>query len=275
MMLNRPRTLSEYTTHLQSAGKVSFTRAEAMRALQLNETAFQKSAKRLQNKKQLVSPRNGFYVIVPPQYLSWGAPPPAWYIDQLMQHEARPYYVGLLKAAELHGASHQAVMEFQIITNKQLPKIRVGRSMLAFYYRKDFPSVSEGLEAYKTDAGTMKISSPELTALDLLRYLHAVGSIDAIATVLSDLATLMNADKLASIARHFERTVIQRLGYLLERLGHNELTGPLEEYLRNAFKPSWVTLEPKNRKQPAIEMEPLVRSERWHVVVTRYPEIDE
>jgi hypothetical protein len=85
----------------------------------------------------------------------------------------------------------------------------------------------------------------------------------------------MNADKLVSIARHFERTVIQRLGCLLERLGHNELTRPLEEYLRNTFRLSWVTLEPKNRKQPAIAIEPLVRSERWHVVVDRYPEIDE
>jgi hypothetical protein len=274
-MLERSKTLSEYATRLQSEGKVSFTRSEAMLALQLNETAFQKSAKRLQDKKQLVSPRNGFYVIVPPQYLSWGAPPPTWYIDQLMQHEARPYYVGLLKAAELHGASHQAVMEFQIISNKQLPKIRVGRSMLVFYYRKDFLPVSEGLQNYKTEAGTMKISSPELTALDLLRYLHAVGSIDAIATVLSDLGTRMNADKLASIARHFERTVIQRLGYLLERLGHNTLTGPLEEHLHRTFKLSWVTLEPRNRKQPAVGMEPLVRSERWHVIVYRYPEIDE
>jgi predicted transcriptional regulator of viral defense system len=275
MMLDSPKTLSEYTARLQSAGKVSFARAEAMSALQLNETAFQKSAKRLQDKQQLVSPRNGFYVIVPPQYLSWGAPPPTWYIDQLMQHEGRPYYVGLLKAAELHGASHHAVMEFQIVTNKQLPKIRVGRSMLAFYYRKDFSSVSEALENYKTDAGTMKLSSPELTALDLLRYLHAVGGIDAIATVLSDLATRMNADKMASLARHFERTVIQRLGYLLEHLGHNALTGPLEEYLHKTFKLPWVTLEPKNRKQPIVEMEPLVRSERWHVVVYRDPEIDE
>ena len=46
--------------------------------------------------------------VVPPQYASWGAPPPGWYIDDLMRHEGRPYYVGLLKAAELHGATHQA-----------------------------------------------------------------------------------------------------------------------------------------------------------------------
>lgn len=276
-MLDSPTTLSEYTTHLQAAGKITFTRDEAMRVLGLSRAALLKSAKRLEQKQQLVSPRNGFYVIVPPQYLSWGAPPPTWYIDQLMRHENRPYYVGLLKAAELQGASHHAVMEFQIVTNKQIPKMRVGRSLLVFYYRKDFSQVSDAILDFKTDAGTMKLSSPELTALDLLRYLHVVGSIDAIATVLSDLATRMKADKLASMAPQFERTVIQRLGYLLERLGHEQVAGPLESYLHDKYKPlPWITLEPQDgRRHAQAGKPPLVRSMRWHVIVHRYPEIDE
>lgn len=57
-----------------------------------------------------------------------------------MRHEGRPYYVGLLKAAELHGATHQAVMEFQVITDKRIPRISAGRSVLSFYYRKDMES---------------------------------------------------------------------------------------------------------------------------------------
>jgi hypothetical protein len=73
------------------------------------------TAERQQKHGHLISPRRGFYVIVPPQFMSWGAPPPSWYIDALMYHEGRPYYVGLLKAAELHGATHQAMMEFQVV----------------------------------------------------------------------------------------------------------------------------------------------------------------
>ena len=65
-----------------------------------------------------------------------GAPPPSWYIDDLMRNEGRPYYVGLLSAAELHGASHQAVMEFQVVTDKQMPELHVGRSRIAFCYRR-------------------------------------------------------------------------------------------------------------------------------------------
>jgi len=39
---------------------------------------------------------------------------------------------------------------------------------------------------HKTDTGNMKISSPELTALDLLRYARIAGTIDSVATILSE-----------------------------------------------------------------------------------------
>ena len=58
-----------------------------------------------------------------------------------MRHETHPYYVGLLKAAELHGATHHAVMEFQAISSKRLPKLRAGRNLIVFYFRKDMASV--------------------------------------------------------------------------------------------------------------------------------------
>ena len=76
-------------------------------------------------------------------------------------------------------------MEFQVITDKRLPKIRAGRSTMAFYYRKDIGAVSEGVEDHKTDTGRMKVSSVELTLLDLLRYPHAAGGLDNIATIVS------------------------------------------------------------------------------------------
>src|SRR5205823_747771 len=50
----------------------------------------------------------------------------------LMRHEGHPYYVAFLKAAELHGATHQAVMEFQVATDKRLPRILAGRSIITF-----------------------------------------------------------------------------------------------------------------------------------------------
>ncbi len=61
-------------------------------------------------------------------------------------------------------------MEFQVISAKRLPKIRAGRNLIVFYFRKDMEAVTAGIEDRKTDADTMKISSAALTALDLPRY---------------------------------------------------------------------------------------------------------
>lgn len=110
-MISGNRThLSSYLTGLLSSGRAVFSRDEAVRDLGSSPGAFLDAAERLQRRGYLVNVRQGFYVVVPPQYLSWGAPPPSWYVDDLMRHEGRPYYVGLLRAAELHGASHQAVI---------------------------------------------------------------------------------------------------------------------------------------------------------------------
>ncbi len=215
-------SLLDYTNDLQSKGRLAFTRDEALKTLGMSEEAFRKAASRLQNRHLLSSPRPGFYVAVPPQYLAWQAPPPSWYIDDLMRHEGRDYYVGLLKAAELFGATHQAVMEFQVITDKQIPKIHAGRSLIVFYYRKDLERVLVGREHIKTDTGTMCASKPQLTALDLVRYPQATGGMDATATILKDLAERIDARALARLSQAFERTVVQRVGYLLDWLGHEK-----------------------------------------------------
>lgn len=257
---------------------MSFTRNEALEALRLSDATFLKSTARLQRKHMVISPRQGFYVAVPPQFLSWGAPPPSWYIDALMQHEGRSYYVGLLKAAELHGATHHAIQEFQVVTDRQLPRIRAGRSYLTFYFRKSIEPVLIATERRKTDTGSMAVSSVELTCLDLVRYSHATGGLDAVATALSDLGEKVNGEKLAVIAPHFERAVVQRLGYLLDHLGHAAAAEPLRRQLFAQSSVPWVKLEPARGKNKILlteEDEPAERNTRWHVVAQRLPEIDE
>jgi predicted transcriptional regulator of viral defense system len=275
MIIEKRSTLASHMSSLLSQGRVVFADSEAVGALGVSRGAFLDAAERLQRRSQLLSPRRGFYVIVPPQYASWGAPPPSWYIDSLMQHERRPYYVGLLKAAELHGATHQAVMEFQVITNKRLPKIRAGRNLIVFYYRKDIAAVSAGVESRKTDTGSMKVSSPELTAFDLVRYPHAAGGMDNLATVLADLAATIEPQKLAALAAVAERSVVQRLGHLLDRLGHAERTGPLFDALVRRGSLPWIELDRKEARDPDFALPPQEKDERWRVIVRRPPEIDQ
>lgn len=275
MIHDKRSVLSAHVSGLLSAGRVVFTSAEAQEALGIERGPFLDAAERLQKRKHLLSPRHGFYVVVPPQYTSWGAPPPPWYIDALMRHEGEAYYVGLLKAAELHGATHQAVMEFQVITGKRLPKIRGGRSLIVFYYRKDMAAVADGIEDRKTDSGLMKLSSVELTALDLLRYPQAAGGIDNVATILGDLAPKIDGGKLAALSDTAERPVVQRLGHLLDRLGHSDRAALMLDALNARAPVAWTELDRKEANDPDFSPAPLERDSRWRVIVRRAPEIDE
>jgi hypothetical protein len=272
-MQDRRLSLPDYMTGLLSAGRAVFTRDEAIAALGVTARGFLKAAERQQRRHALLNPRRGFYVVVPPQFLSWGGPPPTWYIDDLMRHEGHPYYVGLLKAAELHGATHQAVMAFQVVTGKRIPKIRAGRSIISFVYRKDIARVAAAVIDHKTDTGRMKISSPELTAFDLLRYARSAGTIDSIATVLSDLGPKLRPEPLAKLAPAFERTVIQRLGYLLDYVKQPKGAAVLHNHLQKSKPLPWVELEPHRRNKKSSQS--LERNERWNVIVRRKPELDE
>ena len=224
-------------------------------------------------KGRLIKPRRGFYVIVPPQFLLWGAPPPSWYIDDLMRFEGLRYYVGLLKASELRVSTQQPVMEFQVVTEKQLTPICVGRSMIKFHYRKRLADVHIGVEEYKTDTGYMKVSSPELTALDLVRYVSAVGGLSSVATSLVDLATEIDAAKLATLSNSFERSVGQRLGYLLDSLGYTDRTGPMNTAISGRSR-NWIELDPTETKYPELSPSPVKQERKWRVVARLAPEMD-
>ena len=275
MVHDQRSALAAYIASLLSEGRVVFASEQAEQTLGVGRGAFLDAAERLQRRKALIRPRQGFYVAVPQQFASWGAPPPPWYIDALMRHEQQPYYVGLLKAAELHGATHQAVMEFQIVTSKRMPKIKAGRNLIVFYYRKDIAAVGSGIEDRKTDTGRMKISSPALTALDLLRYPQAAGGIDNVATVLTDLAEKIDPSQLAALSDAAERPVVQRLGHLLERLGHADRANPMHAALTARGATPWTELDRDETRDPDFTPAPQEQDDRWRVVVRRTPEVDE
>lgn len=270
------RTIERYIDDQAASGRLCFTKSEAVDATGSSPKSFLHSAAKLQKRGRLFSPRSGFYVIVPSQYQSWGAPPPDWYIRDLMGFEGIPYYVGLLKAAEIHGARHQAVMEFQVITNKQLPRIKAGRSHIGFYYRKNIQAVEEGLIEQKSDSGYYKVSGPELTALDLVRYPKATGGINHIATVLVDLGEKIDPALLGFLSTAFERSQVQRLGYLLDYLGHDKAARYLLKTLENTGKLTQIELVPPPRDMdPDLIPEITEKDRRWRMTIRRPVEVDE
>ncbi len=266
--------LASYVTGLIASGRLVFLREEAQKANNISQGAFLDAAERLQKRRQLFSPRRGFYVVVPPQYLNLGSPPPASFIDDLMRHEGCPYYVGLLKAAELHGAAHQAVMQFQVVTSKRLPAIRAGRMKIVFYYRKELTQLAVGIEERKTDTGKMKVAAPELTILDLVRYPQASGGFDNIVTIFEELGQKLDAIKLASLSRAFERTVVQRVGYLLNQMGLRDQADKLHKSLEQGPATQWIELDPSLTADPDAAPQAVARDKRWRVIVRRIPERD-
>lgn len=274
MIFEKPPSLSRYLTTMLASGRVVFTASEAASVMGVSHGAFLDAAERLQRKHLLLSPRRGFYVIVPPQYAAWKAPPPDWYIDALMRYEGESYYVGLLQAAQLHGAAHQAVMEFQVVSSKRIASFRAGRNRIVFYYRNDISRVRSGIMPWKTDTGSMQVSSPALTAFDLVRYPQASAGLDHVVTVLSEMANCIDPSQLCALSQALEKPVVQRLGFLLESLGHDQLSESMHRALQKSSGLRWIELDPRQVTDSDFVRESLERNKRWRVIVRRYPERD-
>jgi len=148
--------------------------------------------------------------------------PPEWFIDDLMAYLQVPYYVSLLSAASLHGSSHQAPQIFQVICGKVILPLTVGSVNIVFYYSKDVSDIPT--QKIKVPSGYMNVPTPEGTAFDLMRYLHQSGHLNHVATVLSELAEVINEGKLALVGNQLSVRYVQRLGYILDMLGFEELT---------------------------------------------------
>lgn len=206
----------------------------------------------------LVMPRSGFYVIVDPQHRPAGTLPPEWFIHELMKHMGRPYYVGLLSAAQFHGAAHHRPQEFQVvIPQRAVRPVRTGRVLIRFYGKGTFER-SQSQEA-KTPTGVMTVATPETTAWDLVRYSKAAGGLEHVVTVLSELGEKLDGRRLRdTVRRHGEVIVAQRLGYLLDRIGGRSLTKGLAD---------WVADAPLRPLEPGAPVSGASESRKWHLLV--------
>jgi len=232
MKLEKPmfKSLSEYVDYLQSNGNYVFTQETAKRKLRCSNAAIRVAANRLMAKKRIVKLRYTLYLIVPLEYKSAGAPPPSWYIDALMKHHNQPYYVALLSAAALHGAAHQQPQVFQVMTNKPLRFTVIGRAKITFIVKKDIKKCE--VVKVKTATGYMNVSTPEVTAFDLVRYARHAGYLSNIATVLTELSEKINSEKLLALAKHEKPIIVQRTGFLLARYAKKNVTQPLLKWLK-------------------------------------------
>jgi predicted transcriptional regulator of viral defense system len=208
--------LLSWIEQLQAKGKIVFAMEDVIDAFpEKKANAIAQSLSRLSQKGKIVPVYKGFYLIIPAEYAIRKIIPPVQFIDYLMEYIGKPYYVGLLSAAALHGAAHQQPQEFFVLTtSKQLATYKKGMK-INYVIKSKIPS--QYLEEKKTRTGYIKVSSPELTALDLVYYNLRVGGMNRVATVLSELVESMNKDKFEpDLIKLFSTPTIQRIGYVLE-----------------------------------------------------------
>lgn len=254
--------INEYLDFVLSQGRYTLTLDELKDNFDLSEKAILQKMHRIKSKKRVAQLRKGFYLIITPQYSNIGTLPVVLFIDDLMKHLNREYYLGLFSAAALHGAGHQQPMESQIIIKKPpVRNIKNKKQSLTFFTKSVWDS--DRIIQKKTEAGYINVSSPELTAFDLISYHKKVGGLNRIIPILEELCEDIKKTKLKSISKEYSLPVVQRLGYIFELLDELEFTDILYESLstKRAFKVP-LSLSHENREGEL--------NKKWNLIINTY-----
>ncbi len=251
---------------LTAQGKIAFTQEQFCSGLGISHKAATNALSRLLKKGSITSPGKGYYLILTPEFMATGCLPADYFIDYLMQHCGRNYYVGLLSAALYHGAAHQQLQNFQVMVDQKRKTIHCGNVTINFIQNNHCIQIPK--QKIKTRTGYMFISTPEATAMDLLIYMRQSGGMPRIVTVIEELAEVISKDKLINLARQsVTYHWVPRLGYLLEFLGYNELADSLYD---SCFKhhTDYIPLVPYATMTQAL------RDKKWRLAVNAKVESD-
>ena len=226
---------------------------------------------RLCSNKIIANVYKGFYVIIPVHYVLRGSVPATYYIDQLMDYLSKPYYVCLLSAAELLGVAHQRPQQFSVMTTYPRRQFVSTRNVtIDWFYRDKLPEAA--LMTKNTETGTIRISNPLLTAVDLVQNQQHVGGLSRVATILEELIEQIDIQNQFRTLVPFVKTVTwQRLGYLLDNIiedkgNANELYNQLRSLsARMVYKP--LSTSAQNDSTP--------RDTRWKININVEIETDD
>jgi len=264
--------LEYWIEECQSKGKLAFSLVELRLSFQSDtETALRRVLDRLSEKKKVVSIFKGYYIIIPPQYSSKGILPPVMFIDGLMKYLERSYYLALLNAAALHGASHQQPQEYFIVTSYPVLRANARKGLRINYIStKQLPD--ENLtEKKKTETGYITVSKPLLTAIDLISYQKRIGGLNRASTIISELAeTIKTGDVSIEFIKYATVSSLQRLGFILEKVvNKKEIAERIFTLSKRAgIKFYLIPLKASGKKNKDV------LDEKWKLIINTAIEID-
>jgi predicted transcriptional regulator of viral defense system len=199
----------------------------------LSRGAAREAMRRARGAGHFFAPAPGLYIPIPSEFSAWGVVPAMDFIDQLMQFLGRSYYVGLLSAAELHGAAHQRPQVFQVMVDRSLADRDIERVRLRFHERSDVAELPVVLRNSRT--AQVRVSSPEVTVFDLAERPRQSGALDNVATIVGELVeeNALDGARLVEAAAHYPLSVGRRVGWLLDHVSAHvdtsAVSGPLHD----------------------------------------------
>lgn len=236
----------------------------------LSDEAIKRSLSRLSEKGAIVSVHKGYYVIVSPEYRHLGLPPVENWIDGLMSYLKRSYYLGLLSAASIHGATHQRAQVSYVITGLPAIREKVIKGHHIRFMGKH--SVAENLCIQKnTTTGLVSYSGWVLTAADLIQFERRIGGLDRVAGMLREMAEELNDRPINwQGCSDISMSLLQRLGYILDEvLEQGQLAAGLLEIIQSDSRKMFpVRLKSHGSKGNADV------NQKWKVLVNHIFEIE-
>jgi len=241
--------ISDYIKQLQSIEEYAFSWEELVKKCHKTDTALKRELSRLVTKKEIVNLRKGFYLIIPPRYSKQEQIPVQLFAEKLFKFLNRNYYLGFYSAAKFHGAGHQQVQRDYVMTDKAFSNIKKSSLDIHFFTTSKWPT--KNILEKKSDAGIFKISSPALTAVDLIHHQNKLGGINRMLAILEELSEEINKNDIEELLTWYpHKSTLQRFGFLLEELQVDDnFSKPIMKHLKELrYFP--VLLSPTSKQKP-------------------------
>ena len=247
-------TIRKWIQSLEEKGIYSFSMQELKEVFPLlKEKTILNTLGTLKKQGKLLPLWNGIYSIV--RFVDIGNATdnkaireegkPYFYIETLMQHLKREYYVALLSAVEVHLSPKEALQANEITVITSLPPLRDsfrGQGKIRYFVKKDIKNLREiGVKRktlpFSIKERTLRVASLELTAVDLLLYEKEIGGIQKAVEVIQRIKNHLSWQELPTeVILSTPVSIFQRLGYVLSFIKEEELAERLKERVLSTGK---------------------------------------
>ncbi|MDR1033326.1 MAG: type IV toxin-antitoxin system AbiEi family antitoxin [Bifidobacteriaceae bacterium] len=222
---------------------------------------------RLSKRGQWLNLGKGLWAPVPAEYRLQKTLPAPDIVAEIMNYRKLPYYIGWLSAASFHGAHHNAPQVYQIATNKEIRKQKIGTHSFKFYTREHVERLPKS--AFRVRSGNAMYSSKEVTLLDVATDVNMCGGINNVGNVIVEL-TERNVDYVAlmEILDYYPATSLKRIGYTLDKFGYTRTHARVSKRLhREIDADSASVLVPGNERTGKF-------NKKWGIIINENMELD-